>query len=60
MNRAWRRLIRFGRKGAERRSRGAMANTENEVFSASTPPDVTNVRAKSSGHGKKTADKWNQ
>jgi hypothetical protein len=22
--------------------------------------DVANVRAKSSGHGKKTADKWNQ
>jgi hypothetical protein len=22
--------------------------------------DVTSVRAKSSGHGKKTADKWNQ
>jgi hypothetical protein len=24
------------------------------------PPDEANVRAKSSGHGKKTADKWNQ
>lgn len=24
------------------------------------PPDVSSVRAKSSGHGKKTADKWNQ
>jgi hypothetical protein len=24
------------------------------------PPDVTSVRAKSAGHGKKTADKWNQ
>jgi hypothetical protein len=24
------------------------------------PPDVESVRAKSSGHGKKTADKWNQ
>ncbi len=24
------------------------------------PPDVPDVRAKSSGHGKKTADKWNQ
>ena len=23
-------------------------------------PDVQNVRAKPSGHGKKTADKWNQ
>jgi hypothetical protein len=24
------------------------------------PQDVTSVRAKNSGHGKKTADKWNQ
>ncbi len=24
------------------------------------PPDVASVRAKGSGHKKKTADKWNQ
>jgi hypothetical protein len=24
------------------------------------PPDTKSVRAKSTGHGKKTADKWNQ
>jgi hypothetical protein len=24
------------------------------------PPDVESPRAKSTGHGKKTADKWNQ
>ena len=24
------------------------------------PQDVSSVRAKNSGHGKKTADKWNQ
>lgn len=24
------------------------------------PPDVPDPRAKSTGHGKKTADKWNQ
>jgi hypothetical protein len=29
-------------------------------FKAHTPRDVSNVRAKSAGHGKKTADKWNQ
>lgn len=23
-------------------------------------PDIASIRAKSSGHGKKTADKWNQ
>jgi hypothetical protein len=27
---------------------------------AQGPPDVQSERAKSSGHGKKTADKWNQ
>jgi hypothetical protein len=27
---------------------------------AGRPPDVFSVRDKSSGHGKKTADKWNQ
>jgi hypothetical protein len=31
-----------------------------KVVDPATPPDVTSVRAKSSGHGKKTADKWNQ
>ena len=25
-----------------------------------TPQDTTSARAKNSGHGKKTADKWNQ
>ena len=25
-----------------------------------TPPDEMSPRAKSTGHGKKTADKWNQ
>ena len=43
-----------------RRSRGEMVNQQHEVFDAHTPPDVTSVRAKSTGHGKKTADKWNQ
>jgi hypothetical protein len=32
---------------------------EQEVHRQGTP-DVSSVRAKSSGHGKKTADKWNQ
>jgi hypothetical protein len=43
-----------------RRSQGEMRKAEREVFDARTPQDVTSVRAKSSGHGKKTADKWNQ
>jgi hypothetical protein len=32
----------------------------NEVIKKGTPPDVTSTRAKSSLHGKVTADKWNQ
>jgi hypothetical protein len=51
---------RFGKSFSARRSQGEMANTQREVFRADTPPDVTSTRAKSSGHGKKTADKWNQ
>jgi hypothetical protein len=53
-------MQRFGKGFSGRRSQGMMANTEREVFDAHTPPDVTSVRAKSAGHRKKTADKWNQ
>lgn len=60
MNRFFRRMQRFGKSRSGRRSQGEMANTEHEVFKASTPQDVSSVRAKNSGHGKKTADKWNQ
>lgn len=31
-----------------------------EVFKRDRQPDDASARAKSSGHGKKTADKWNQ
>jgi hypothetical protein len=37
-----------------------MQDTSRQVFDASTPQDVSIVRAKNSGRGKKTADKWNQ
>jgi hypothetical protein len=37
-----------------------MANKERELLDAGTPQDVTDPRAKSQGHGKVTADKWNQ
>ena len=53
-------MIQFRKSFSARRSKGEMVNTEAEIFSASTPPDVTSVRAKSSRHGKSTADKWNQ
>ena len=60
VNRFFRRMQRFGKSFSARRSRGEMANQQREVFDARTPQDVTSARAKSSGHGKKTADKWNQ
>jgi hypothetical protein len=31
-----------------------------EMRQPGVPQDVTDPRAKNSGHGKKTADKWNQ
>ena len=53
-------MQQFGKSFSARRSQGEMANTEAQVFDASTPQDVSSVRAKSSGHRKRTADKWNQ
>ena len=35
-------------------------NPEHEMRSAERVQDDLSVRAKNSGHGKKTADKWNQ
>ena len=60
MNRFFRRMQRFRKGFSARRSQGEMADTQREIFAARTPQDVTSVRAKSTGHGKKTADKWNQ
>jgi hypothetical protein len=51
MNRYFRRLTRFGKGFSARRSQGTMPKKETQA------PDP---RAKSSGHGKHTADKWNQ
>jgi hypothetical protein len=60
MNRFFRRMQRYRKSFSARRSHGTMANTEREIFDAKTPQDVTSVRAKSAGHRKRTADKWNQ
>ena len=60
MNRALRRMIRFGKDFSQRRSQGRMQNREDALYDASTPQDVTSVRAKSERKGKVTADKWNQ
>ena len=60
MNRFFRRMQRFGKSFSARRTQGQMTNKEREVVKARTPADVTSVRAKSTRHGKSTADKWNQ
>jgi hypothetical protein len=60
VNRYFRRLRQFGKSFSARRSRGMMADTHSELFAAGTPQDVTSIRAKSAGHRKRTADKWNQ
>jgi hypothetical protein len=37
-----------------------LAAHERQLFAHERPPDVADPRAKSTGHGKKTADKWTQ
>jgi hypothetical protein len=54
------RLRDFRKRVAARRSRGEMINRSRDLQRPSRPPDVVSPRAKSSGHGKVTADKWNQ
>jgi hypothetical protein len=60
MNRYFRRLQRFGKSFSARRSQGEMTNKQDDLLNASTPQDVTSVRAKNEKKGKVTADKWNQ
>jgi hypothetical protein len=51
------------RKEAEARERSQASRMEAEEASLEghdRPQDEMSVRAKNSGHGKKTADKWNQ
>jgi hypothetical protein len=53
---------------AEKRRRGSAGDpsatqpglTQPDLTEAGRPPDTLDPRAKSSGKGKKTADKWNQ
>jgi hypothetical protein len=52
VNRYFRRLQQFGKDWSARRSQGQMPEPKHE------PP--VDPRAKSHGHDKKTADKWNQ
>jgi hypothetical protein len=55
-NREQRRAAEHGGDDADTQAEQA----RQKVTDARTPPDVTSVRAKSSRHGKSTADKWNQ
>jgi hypothetical protein len=49
------------REAVERKAEEARVNAEEESLAgADRPQDELDVRAKSSGHKKKTADKWNQ
>ena len=60
MNRFFRRLQHFGKQYSERRSKGLMTPTDEQVYADRTPQDVTSTRAKSARHKKSTADRWNQ
>ena len=60
MNRFFRRLTRFGKAYSEKRSKGLMTRTDDQLRAPGTPQDVSSPRAKSSRHKKSTADKWNQ
>jgi hypothetical protein len=50
----------FRKRFSRKRTKGEMSDTSRKLFSASTPPDVSSVRAKSTRHRKVTADRWNQ
>ena len=47
------------RAHGEAAERSAEAH-ENQLYGTDETPDSASPRAKSTGHGKKTADKWNQ
>jgi hypothetical protein len=55
--------LRRMREAVDRKAEDARARAEAEeqsLIGADRPQDEMSVRAKSSGHKKKTADKWNQ
>lgn len=64
----FRKALERKRKTAERRGprggaaahRGAEPDFERRLSAHDRPQDVPDPRAKSTGHGQKTADKWNQ
>jgi hypothetical protein len=54
-------ILQRMRELVDRRAEEARARAEQRsLFAPERPPDELSVRAKSTGHKKKTADKWNQ
>jgi hypothetical protein len=53
-------LERFRKRFARRRSKGLMANNQEELFRPGAPQDVASIRAKTQRHGKMAAERWNQ
>jgi hypothetical protein len=53
--------IERAREALQEKEQEAKARAEREELEGhDRPPDVPDPRTKSTGHGKKTADKWNQ
>jgi hypothetical protein len=53
-------LLRRQEEERLRAEAARLAAHERQLFQHERPPDTVSPRAKSTGHGKKTADKWNQ
>ena len=51
---------RFREAVDKKNEEARIRSEEQSIQAADRPPDVESVRAKSSGHKKKTADKWNK
>ena len=51
---------RFEAAVEEKRTEARLRAEEESRLAHERPQDESSVRAKNSGHGKKTADKWNQ
>ena len=53
-------MERFRKKSSAPDNPGGAAGSQDQIYAAGTPADVTSARAKSQRHKKSTADKWNQ
>ena len=64
MNASRKRLLQRAREAlaarAARQEQMRARASEQQIIGADRAPDTRDPRAKSTGHGQKTADKWNQ